>query len=852
MDTDKEWHECFPSGKRNENGKTKTEKERKTKIQIVFDIVKERARNLFIDEYQTPYIAIPIEDHLEIFAINSQSFKNWFRMFIFERSGIVLDSQIINDICGLSSAYAASKYGSQINLNLRTALNVNLDGKKEWYYDLINNKWELVKISSTGWDIVKNEIIFRRYSNQQAQVYPDRNYKLDILDRFMQLVNIKAGDRDSLVLLKCYIVSLFIPEIQKVVLVLYGSQGAAKSTLQELIKMLVDPSTVKTLTFPRDINELIQQLSHNHITYYDNISTVRGWVSDQLCRAVSGSGSSKRQLYTDDDDIIRSFKRCVGINGINIAAAKADLLDRSLLIPLERIQDGKQRTPEEIWNEFNLIKAQLLGYILDILVKVLEYEQNNQINFKLSRMSEFAKYGEIVARCMGCKDYEFLAAYNRNRQIQTDEVIDSSQLATVIMCMMYEKHDTLKEWTGTSTDLYVEIKSIVEDDIWNLNIDTKDRYWPKSTRSLGRRLNELLPALGQKGLEITRYKEPDKNKTKKIKIRKMSSEMPEMPEDQNLSSFLPKNSDDIKDDIQSLSSGTPVMSSENIPQIRSQNEDFGRETTSDDLVTNYIVDSGRLDSNENKENLDTTNANAATILVDKKPQQLEIRDPVPSEYHPKPSPVIWNPENGDIDVSKLINVKGTEIGEQIIFYAYPATGNITLKNNFITGHLRMKGRDDGRYPYKYLQFINRVFDATSPVRTIEVCSNRIPGLNKCGNCFTVDINPQYKPDLIADGQTLEGIKDNYFDRWRCDPPYKGKTAKEMYGTELPSLYKLLEAGARVVKPRSLMFLLCSQVQQPVPEGIKKIGIITISIVPTSEMRVLNIYIKLPEEYHQNE
>ena len=50
---------------------------------------------------------------------------------------------------------------------------------------------------------------------------------------------------------------------------LHGEQGSAKSTLQELIKMLVDPSIVNTLTFPRDINELIQQLSHNYIAYYD-------------------------------------------------------------------------------------------------------------------------------------------------------------------------------------------------------------------------------------------------------------------------------------------------------------------------------------------------------------------------------------------------------------------------------------------------------------------------------------------------------------------------------------------------------------------------------------------------------
>ena len=41
---------------------------------------------------------------------------------------------------------------------------------------------------------------------------------------------------------------------------LHDEQGRAKSTLQELIKMLTDPSRINTLSFPRDSNELIQQL----------------------------------------------------------------------------------------------------------------------------------------------------------------------------------------------------------------------------------------------------------------------------------------------------------------------------------------------------------------------------------------------------------------------------------------------------------------------------------------------------------------------------------------------------------------------------------------------------------------
>ena len=81
-----------------------------------------------------------------------------------------------------------------------------------------------------------------------------------MFDVFTTLFNVKKKDQDNKLLLKCYIISLFIPDIPKPVLVLHGEQGGAKSTFQELIKMLVDPSTTQTFTFPRDSNEFIQQL----------------------------------------------------------------------------------------------------------------------------------------------------------------------------------------------------------------------------------------------------------------------------------------------------------------------------------------------------------------------------------------------------------------------------------------------------------------------------------------------------------------------------------------------------------------------------------------------------------------
>ena len=102
------------------------------------------------------------------------------------------------------------------------------------------------------------------------------------------------------------------------ILQVHGEKGGAKSMLETLIKELVDPAKPKLLSTHKDRMEFIQQLAHNYLAYYDNLKYIPGWLSDEVCRAVTGSGSSKRKLYSDDDDIVYEYRRCLGFNGINV------------------------------------------------------------------------------------------------------------------------------------------------------------------------------------------------------------------------------------------------------------------------------------------------------------------------------------------------------------------------------------------------------------------------------------------------------------------------------------------------------------------------------------------------------
>ena len=96
------------------------------------------------------------------------------------------------------------------------------------------------------------------------------------------------------------------------------------------------------------------------------------------------------------------------------------------------------------------------------------------------------------------------------------------------------------------------------------------------------------------------------------------------------------------------------------------------------------------------------------------------------------------------------------------------------------------GKDEGRYPYNYLEMIENIFGKEN--NTIEVCSRSVKSSTRSSSlssssasgCFTVDINAETKPDLVGDAQTLEGIPNNKFNRWRCDPPYNHNTVKNVW------------------------------------------------------------------------
>lgn len=471
-----------------------------SKAQEAFELVEELCIEFFADEHGQPYAAIKIGDHYEVLPMSGSRFKHWLAMIYHDRTGNLLNEADISNVLQVAKGHALFK-GKQQRLELRLAVvfDEGTDRPVTIYYDLIDPNWQCIKITAQGWTKEQCPLLFRRYNLNKAQVEPSRNYPEDIFDQFMRLTNVVRSDW---LLVKCYVISLFMSDMAKAVLMPYGEKGSAKSTLMRLIKSMVDPSSVEFLSIPHDRNQLVQNLSHNYIGYYDNVSYIVGWLSDEFCKAVTGSGLAKRALYTDDDDIVYSFRRALGFNGISLAATRPDLLDRGISIRLQRIPKNLRKGDKQLEAEFERIRPQLLGYIMDTLVKVLQRWGTVKLA-EYPRMADFAQFCELAAQCMGYKANEFTAAYAQNIERHTKEAIVASPVASAIVKMMEDR----ERFEGTVSDLMVELEPIAAKMRWDL----RSKQWPSTPQALGRRLNESMTDLREVGIIIERPEDKQAN-----------------------------------------------------------------------------------------------------------------------------------------------------------------------------------------------------------------------------------------------------------------------------------------------------------------------------------------------------
>ncbi len=468
---------------------------------IVADIALKNPKvTLFKSDLDESFIQFPVDSHTENWSCKDKRVRLWLAREYWNIYGKTVATDAINTALQVLEGMALYN-GKQITLSNRVAEH---DGCIYW--SLSNPEWEAVRINENDWEVMSNPpILFRRYSHQMAQVQPSRE---GTLRNIFKYINVK--DEDEQILLSVLLVSSFIPNFPHPIIYFYGPQGSAKSTASRIMKKIIDPSKIEVSEMPKDQKDLIQKLYHHWFIMFDNISHIWDGLSDIMCRAVTGSGFAKRELYSDDSDIIYTFMRCIGINGINLMASKPDLLERSILIELKRVSKDARLNEKELYESFDKDLPGILGSIFTAVSEAMRIRPTVKLQ-ELPRMADFAVWGYSIAEALGYGGQRFIEAYNRNIGMQQEQAINEDFVASFVVDLMQE-HDL---WEGSATELLELMKQSP-----NYSNSDKQPDIPKNAQSVSRQLNVVKTSLAEVGIVFERVD----GQKRKVILRKVTEE----------------------------------------------------------------------------------------------------------------------------------------------------------------------------------------------------------------------------------------------------------------------------------------------------------------------------------------
>jgi Bifunctional DNA primase/polymerase, N-terminal len=457
--------------------KGEEKEERRNQADRLIGYALEDVQELFVDQHGAPHALIDGEP----VPLTSRCYS-WLRRLMWEEEGRSVSGEYLKMAAGTLSAQAEFS-GDVRELYTRAAWHEGV-----LYYELRPGK--VVRVGPGGWTFeAKPPVLFRRYVNLKALPEPKAGSSLDVLD---ELVNLKS-ERDRR-LFKAYLVTLPLEHVGRPIFNASGAMGSGKTTVGRVVKRTWDPTAPETVRFdPRDF---LQKAMHAYIVMLDNQNTIPEWASDTLCRLVTGEADSKRRLYTDDEDFVIELRRAVLLNGINVPTDRGDVLDRSLVVELERIPDGERKTEEELWERFEAEHPKLLGALFDTLSKAIALKRSLKLS-RRPRLADWGEYAAAVYEVMGWSAEQFLSDWDEIVKVQNRSTLDGSPVAQTIIKFMEDR----ESFEGSSTELHKKLENIAEE--IGVSI-VRDKAWPKSARWLWRRIQEVVPLLVGVGIAASR------------------------------------------------------------------------------------------------------------------------------------------------------------------------------------------------------------------------------------------------------------------------------------------------------------------------------------------------------------
>ena len=354
--------------------------------------------------------------------------------------------------------------------------------------DLGTSDGRCVVVTSDGWQLAgRSPIPFMRSGLTAALPDPARTGH--------DLIGAPFGNIDPATwrVLVGWMAAALIPGIPHPIVLFGGEQGTGKTTVARRLVDVLDPSTAPVRSVPRDLDQWITAASGSWVVALDNLSGLPAWLSDALCRSVTGEGLVKRRLYTDADLAVIRFQRVVVLTAIEAGALRGDLAERVLPVDLDRINTTDRRTDAALADQWRNELPAILGALLDLLVDILGVLPSIHLD-ELPRMADFARVLAALDRVrpVGTSGTSgtsnALAHYLELTESVQANIVEDDPVAAAIAALV----ERVGTWEGTASQLLQRLEPP----------DPKPRSWPGSARAIGGQVRRIAPALRAIGIEV--------------------------------------------------------------------------------------------------------------------------------------------------------------------------------------------------------------------------------------------------------------------------------------------------------------------------------------------------------------
>jgi hypothetical protein len=429
------------------------------------------------------YATVLIGERLETYRLGWSGFKLWMNERFYRAFGGAPSTQAVTEAIQVLTAKAIFE-GPQLRVATRVAF-----FEDDILIDLGDPQRRVVRITRHSWSVVPNAQVPVRFVRRQGLLplpVPCAGGSMDLLRPFVNL-----ADEESWILFVGWLVHALYPRGPFGVLIISGEQGSAKSTLARVAQRLVDPNKGGLRRPPKSEQDMMIAASNTWLFALDNLSGLRGDLSDSLCTVATGGGYAARSLFTNEDECIIEVQRPVMLNGIDDLSRRADLLDRSVVLHLPAIREGKRLAEDDFWRDFDAAAPRILGALCDALVSVLQ--RRDEVHLEAApRMADFAKTVTAAEPALGWAPLTFVTAYEANRSVASALSLEESETGQAIVKLMAQ----VPSWRGTSAQLREQLAAYVPPRIGG------GPRWSPTNEGLSKELRRLAPVLRKIEIEV--------------------------------------------------------------------------------------------------------------------------------------------------------------------------------------------------------------------------------------------------------------------------------------------------------------------------------------------------------------